>query len=335
MNTLNFQPISQEKFNQFSFEGKDRKVYSNINLSIFTDDYCNANCRFCIEQFRFQNKGQMYKKCKIRNDEEYFKRLEYVLDYLRPLNPSVSITGGEPTKSRRLKRTLELIDKYEYRKRVLTTNGSGLLDVVDGKSVIQHIVDNGFSHLNISRAHYNEDVNKSIMQYRTGYFSNDDLRRIVDFAKINNLRPRMSCVLLKEGVNSLDEIIKYLDFYESLGLDNVVFRELADFDSEIMLNLEKMAYCDANKIRLSDIWKHIDNDQRFTPIRQILGHYYWVKIHKYKSIDMVSQKTDLVQLYCLRPEDTVFEMVFHPNGNLNGSWVDNEDILLEYTSDRK
>lgn len=26
----------------------------------------------------------------------------------------------------------------------------------------------------------------------------------------------------------------------------------------------------------------------------------------------------------------VFEMVFHNNGNLCGSWVDNEDILLEY-----
>ena len=26
----------------------------------------------------------------------------------------------------------------------------------------------------------------------------------------------------------------------------------------------------------------------------------------------------------------VAEMIFHPNGNLNGSWVDNEDVLLQY-----
>lgn len=31
--------------------------------------------------------------------------------------------------------------------------------------------------------------------------------------------------------------------------------------------------------------------------------------------------------------ETVFEMVFHPNGNLNGGWVDNEDILLGYEKD--
>ena len=32
-------------------------------------------------------------------------------------------------------------------------------------------------------------------------------------------------------------------------------------------------------------------------------------------------------------QDVVYEMVFHPNGNLNGSWVDNEDILLEYKAE--
>lgn len=28
--------------------------------------------------------------------------------------------------------------------------------------------------------------------------------------------------------------------------------------------------------------------------------------------------------------NTVFEMVFHPNGNLNGSWIEDEDVLLPY-----
>lgn len=343
MNTLKFQPIREKRqecfdlenysFNDFIFDNDVKKrVYSNVNLSIFTDDYCNANCKFCVAQLRFENKGQMYKKCRLRNDEEYFARLEYVLDYLRPLNPSVSITGGEPTKSHRLKRILELINKYGYRKRTLTTNGSGLLDDMQGKPVIQHIVDNGFSHLNISRTHFDEDINKSIMQYETGYCSNDDLRKITAFARANNLRPRMSCVLLKEGIHDLDGIIKYLNFYENLGMDNVIFRELMDFDHKIMSNLEKMNYCDANKVRLNDIWKEIDKDERFSPIRQLLGYYYYVEVYKYRSIDMVSESANLVKLYEQKEvaKDVVFEMVFHPNGNLNGSWVDNEDILLEY-----
>ena len=162
MKTLKFQPLRekrQELYNiedytllDFDFEGKKIKVYSNVNLSIFLDDYCNADCQFCVAQLRFENKGMMYKKEKISSDEEYFRRLDYVLNYLKPLNPSVSITGGEPSKSHRLPEVLRLINKYNYRKRTITTNGSGLLDNMDGETVIQHIIDNKFSHLNISKA---------------------------------------------------------------------------------------------------------------------------------------------------------------------------------------
>lgn len=185
MNALKFQNIREKRqecfnvdeytFNDFDFDGKRRRVYSNVNLSIFTDDYCNANCKFCVAQLRFENKGKMYKKSKIASDDEYLSRLDDILNRLRPLNPSISITGGEPTKSRRLVPILRLIEKYGYRKRTLTTNGSGLFDIVEGKSILQHITDNHFQHLNISKAHFDEEINKHIMQYENGYCSNDDM----------------------------------------------------------------------------------------------------------------------------------------------------------------
>lgn len=342
MNTLKFQPIREKrqecfnledyKFNEFSFDGKVKQVYSNVNLSIFTDDYCNANCKFCVAQLRYENKGLMYKKGRIASDEEYFKRLEHVLEYLRPLNPSVSITGGEPTKSHRLIPILELIEKYGYRKRTLTTNGSGLFDIVGDKTILQHITDNHFQHLNISKAHFDETINKSIMQYENGYCSNEDIAKIATFAKANNLRPRMSCLLLQDGIKTMEDIVNYLNFYQSLGIDNVIFRETMDYDESKMLNLPKMEYLKANKVRLNDIWRQIDNDSRFTPIRQLLGYYYYVEVYKYQNIDMVSESANLVKLYQEKEaaKDTVFEMVFHPNGNLNGGWEDKEDVLLSY-----
>jgi molybdenum cofactor biosynthesis enzyme MoaA len=344
MNTLKFQPIREKRqecfnvedysFNDFDFEGKQRRVYSNVNLSIFTDDYCNANCKFCVAQLRFENRSQIYSKTRIQSDEEYFNRLDEVLNKLKPLNPSISITGGEPTKSKRLVPILRLIEKYGYRKRTLTTNGSGLFDIVEGKPIIQHITDNHFQHLNISKTHYDEDINRSIMQYDagTGYTSNEDIAKIAAFAKANNLRPRLSCLLLKSGIHDIDGIIKYLNYYQQLGIDNVIFRETMDYDQDSMLNKPKMEYLKENKVKLNDIWKNIDNDFRFTPIRQLLGYYYYVEVYKYQNIDMVSESANLVKLYeqKQKAEDVVFEMIFHPNGNLNGSWVDNEDILLEY-----
>lgn len=341
MKTIKFQPLRekrQECYNvedytllNFDFEGQSKKVYSNVNLSIFADDYCNADCKFCVAQLRFENKGMMYKKEIIQNDTEYFKRLDYVLNYLKPLNPSVSITGGEPSKSHRLPEILRLIDKYEYRKRTITTNGSGLLDQMEGKTVLQHIVDNKFSHLNISKAHYDEEINRSIMRYENGYCSNEMLETIISYSRANHLRPRMSCLLLQSGISSLDDMIKYMEFYQSIGLDNVIFRELMDYDKGAMSNPEKMQYCMDNKVKLNDIWRLVDEDKRFTPIRNLLGYYYYVEVYKYQNIDMCSEGANLVKLYNEKEKhkDIVYEMVFHPNGNLNGSWVDSEDILLK------
>jgi molybdenum cofactor biosynthesis enzyme MoaA len=316
----------------FDFESKHKNVYSNVNLSIFVDDYCNANCKFCVAQLRYENRSLMYKKFKLQDDCEYFNRLDYVLNYLKPLNPSVSLTGGEPTKSKRLPEILRLINKYNYRKRTLTTNGSGLLDVLDNKLVIQHIIDNNFSHLNISKAHFDEEINNSIMRYDVGQFSNDMLKTIIAYSKTNNLRPRMSCVLLKNGISNLNDMISYMEFYQKLGIDNIIFRELMDYDINTMSNKTTIEYCIENKVKLNDIWSKIDNDKRFVPIRNLLGYYYYVEVYKYQNIDMCSEGANLVKLYDEKEkhEDIVYEMVFHPNGNLNGSWVDNEDVLLKY-----
>lgn len=344
MQTIKFQPAYEKRqelfnvedysFTNFDFDGKERQVYNNANLSVFVDDYCNANCKFCVAQLRFENRGMQFKKRKIENDQEYFDRLDSVLSKIASLNPSISLTGGEPTKSNRLPEILRIINHHGLRKRTFTTNGSGLLDIYDGKTVIQYLIDNGFQHLNISKAHYNENLNKKIMNYISGYCSNDMLKTIFTISKANNLRPRMSCVLLRDGISNLDEMIKYMEFYQNLGLDNVIFRELMDFDIKTMTNKKKVKYCSSNKIRLNNIWNAISNDDRFKPIRSLIGYYYHVEIFKYQNIDMCSERANLVKLYTEKEKnkDIVYEMVFHPNGNLNGSWVDNEDVLIGYNN---
>lgn len=323
--------VEDYKLIDFDFNGNKKRVYSNVNLSIFTDDYCNADCKFCVAQLRFENKSLMYKKDKITNDDEYFERLKYILSYLKPLNPSISITGGEPTKSKRLIKILQLVEEFGYRKRTLTTNGSGLLDIVNGKTILHHIIENKFHHLNISKAHYDEEINDNIMKFERGYCSNDMLKTIATMSLANNLRPRMSCVLLKEGISTLDDMIKYMEYYQSIGFDNIIFRELMDFNKDTMCNNNKIQYNIDNKIRLSDIWKDIDKNDNFKPIRNLMGYYYYVEVYRYQNVDMCSESANLVKLYDEKDKhkDVVYEMIFHPNGNLNGSWIDNEDILLK------
>lgn len=252
---------------------------------------------------------------------------------LRPLDTSISITGGEPTKSPRLPRILKLVSKYGFRKRVITTNGSGLLDIVDGKRIIDHIVDNGFHHLNISKTHYLEDVNAEVMQFDNSYFTNEQMAEVIKIAKSGGVRPRLSCLLLKSGIHDVDGMMCYMDFYGAMGVDNIIFREAMDYDKSAMNNVMKMRFLEENKVRLNDLWEQIDSmPDLFHPIVQVLGYYYYCEVYKYKGIDMVTESANLAAIDPQKSKapNTVFEMVFHPNGNLNGSWIEDEDVLLPY-----
>ena len=324
--------INKKDLIDFNFEGKDKKVYSNVNFSIFVDDYCNADCKFCVAQLRYENMALAYKKPKIEDDLEYYKRLDEVLTYIEPLNVSVSITGGEPTLSPRFKKIIELVDKHNIRKRTITTNGSALLKKQDGKKILDYLIDNKFDHLNISKAHYDEEINKKIMRYNKGYCSNEDLKKIIPYALEHGLRPRLSCILLKDGIHDVDGMASYIEFYEKLGIDNIIFRELMDYEEKTMCNREKIDYNKRNKVKLNDIWKEIDKDKRFIPYKNLLGYYYYVEMYDYNKVRVCSESADLrVQSKEKNDnQDIVYEMVFHPNGNLCGSWVDNEDILMKY-----
>ena len=314
-------------------DGGDKQVYKNFNFSIFVDDICNADCKFCVAQLRYAHRNLLYNKIHIKNKREYLKRLEEVLKVVRPLNPSVSITGGEPTISPILTDVLKLVDKYGFRKRTITTNGSGLFNIQDGDTILNNLIKYHWDHLNISRTSYDDNINRKIMRYEkdTEYSSMEDLKKILDIANKSPLKHRISCLLLKESVNSVEEIKKYVDEYIKVGANNFIFRELMDYDHKAV-NKEKIEYCDSNKIKLNDIWEDFEKYPELKPYLNILGYYYYVEIYKYKGCTIASESADLNQQYVEKEKnkDTVYEMVFHTNGNLCGGWIDNEEILDKY-----
>lgn len=320
-------------FIDYEFEIGKKKVYKNFNFSIFVDDYCNADCKFCVAQLRYQHKNAIYQKEHIKDKDKYLNRLEEVLKMIRPLNPSVSLTGGEPTLSPIFVDIVKLIDKYNFRKRTITTNGSGLLKTIDNDIVLNHLINNGFNHLNISRVSYNDELNRKIMKYTNEkeYCTNEMLKEILNTTNKTNLAHRLSCVLLKESVNSIEEMKKYLDFYSTLGANNFIFRELMDYD-KTAVNFEKMTYCNNNKIKLYEIWNQLDNYPEFKPYLNLLGYYYYVEIYKYKNMTIASESADLNLQYREKEKNPniVNEMIFHNNGNLCASWIENEDILSKY-----
>lgn len=318
---------------KYHFQCGERQVYENLNFSIFVDDVCNADCHFCVAQLRYAHKSRMYEKAHIKDRDAYLTRLEDVLKIVRPLNPSVSITGGEPTISPVLPEILRLVDAYGFRKRTITTNGSGLLKTIDNDTVLQHLLHYRWNHINISRAHYSDAVNQSIMRYesKAEYCDAAMLREIFNTLRHTDCRHRLSCLLLREGIGSVDQMKRYIDFAMVLGADNFIFRELMDYDRKAV-NVEKIRYCDANKVRLNDIWEEMEQHPEFIPHLNLVGYYYYVEIYRYAGATVASESANLNQQYAEKEKhrNMVYEMIFHNNGNLCGSWIDSEEILDEY-----
>ena len=205
--------------------------------------------------------------------------------------------------------------------------------------VLNTLEDTGFDHINISRTAIDDCKNNSIMRFpddrENSYFSNRDLEFVMDklkhdskFKKVPHVR--MSCLLLKEGVHTVDQIKDYVNFYkESYGVDNFIFRQLMDYDHKA-INPKIMEYYETNKIELDKIWKDIENYKEIVPYLNILGYYYYVEIYKYNGCTIASEAANLERQYKEKAnhQDTVYEMVINTDGKLCGCWINNEERIM-------
>lgn len=303
--------------------GRPTEIYANANFSIYSAQPCNAKCGFCVEELRPASRGRELsgQKAVETDDGKYFAALEEALRVLKPLSPTVSVTGGEATKDPRLPRTLRLLERHDCRKRTITTNGSGLLDLREGRRVIDWIADTGVRHLNISRAHPDPARNARLMSLDEG-LSLEGLREVCARALSSGCRPRLSCVLLNGEVDGLDGILDYLDFARSVGVDNVIFRRLMLSDPDTVEPCPVVEYCDRKRARLEPLLDRVGSDGRFEFLRQIVGYYYYVEVWRHRGMDVVFEEADLAQLERTKRSlpGVVHELVFHPNARLCSTW---------------
>jgi molybdenum cofactor biosynthesis enzyme MoaA len=314
----------------FPLWGAERTFYANANLSIYSAQACNARCPFCIEELRPASRGrQLTQQRHVEPDNaRYFRALEQSLQALAPLDPSISITGGEPSLDPRLPRLLAILASFRARKLTLTTNGSGLLDQRDGKTVVDHLGAAGALHLNLSVAHPNPVESAKLMRLPRP-LGTRELCEIVRRTHLAGTRPRLSCVLLTEGISDLAGILSYLDFARALNVDNVIFRQLMRPDPATYKDSFVVRFCDSKRVLTEPLLDQLDRVPDFALERQIVGYYYYVEVWRWHGMDVVFEEADLGQLErskTMRP-DLIHELVFHPNARLASTWQPWDGVL--------
>lgn len=322
MNTIKFSPILDERKETHNVEVYDIKnikldnnnltFFGNAQISLYITKNCNGSCPFCINNFQHR-----FQKCQECDDKCYLKNLNRVLEAFKEIKPHITISGGEPTKSPRLIDILRILKESDYKIRSLTTNGTGLFDKYEGKPVIAHMVDNGAIHnINISRMHISDEENKRIMGES---ISNEEIKRIFTYGHVNNMDIRLSCNLLKSGIKDLESIIAFHDFYDLIGAETVMFREL------LTINNDEKSYND-EKISIEPVFKEIKANKDFEYVRTLDGWDYKVDVYKYKNkiVKCYHEKNEIKEN---QDNGIIREFVLYPDGNLDDGF--NGKIVLK------
>lgn len=286
MNTIKFAPYNELITEQHNIEtaqvedhvvdGTAYKFYSPCNFNIFVTNACPNSCYFCI------NKNAS----EICSDKEYFDGLKKSLETLKNVDVEFTITGGEPTLNKeRFVKTLKILKEYGIKERTISTTGFNLLESYDGKSLIQHLLENGFIHnISISRMSFDENRNNEIFGSKN--ISNEELSKLAYFAKMNDAELRVSTNLMDCSIRTYSDILKFVDDNASIGIDTVLFRELVGVDSSI---------------EISPFFAMIKADKNFIYDTTLKGQFYDVDVYIYTSV--TTGKKYIVKCYQGKPGD--------------------------------
>ena len=330
--------LSDGDFVPAVFGGREWMVYKNANLSIHTGKDCNADCQFCVAQVRYATDGLVYEKPSIADNGSYLKALEKAMKAAGQANPSCSITGGEPSVHPWIGSLVDTLESAGARKRTMTTNGSGLLLPLGegGPALVDRLGSYGLEHLNISRAHHDQQANSRIMRLPRNVMNDDILAESIARAKSHGIRPRLSCALLREGVCDVDGMLRYVDWAYGMGADNIIFREL--MTSSERASGPRVEYCDSQRVGLSEIWDEMDRRGIGKVTHSLVGYYYYVEVRQIGASNVAGEAADLRMIAPARERfekrlgrPVAFEMVFHPNGNLCAGWREHENVMESFS----
>lgn len=279
MNTIKFAPYDDFVTEQHDVEHAsvdtvkvgetEYRFYNPCNLNVFITNTCQNACDFCI------NKGQTDQFR--MGDTTYYEDLEKGLEKLSGVKLEATITGGEPTLlPRRLAETVRILVKHGVHERTVSTTGIGLLEKYEGKTVFQHLIENGYTHnISISRMAEDEWENDRIMMgdkysSRQRNIGNDDLRRLATIAKANGVQLRTSTNLLSGFVDTYKKMLHFVDFQYKNGIESCLFRELEG-------KMQKM------RVPIAWIADAVRMNREFEYIRTVNGMFYDIELYLYTS----------------------------------------------------
>jgi len=215
-------------------------------IDVMVNSECNARCQMFVQEITWKVPS---------GEQEPFRKgvADYIKEYHNLGGRKVIITGGEPTlRPGRVLFTLEELAKYpDWNLIAVYTNGSRLLKESDGKTLAQILRDAGLQAVNLSTHHYVSEKNDRIFGINAG---NPQIigKHLSDI----DMPLRLCATLQKGGLETSEDVLRYLDFAEQCGAKDVYLRELFrvfNVNSDNEATRGRLEYIDFNFVPLKPI----------------------------------------------------------------------------------
>mgnify|MGYP002946212558 CR=1 FL=1 len=314
--------ISQERFERIY---RENKVMVTCLVLIINND-CNADCIACIAHHVFKSPlckeicERYTPKC-IRccdhtaSDEEFYAAVEKILQTINSPFVDIIITGGEPTISPRLIPTLEIIDKYDYSSKTLEmeTNGANLADA----SIVEALKKRNVL-IHLSRYGITDEENMAEFRYKYGAIGAADIRK---FAGLYGDLLGVSTVLLNNHISSAEDLLKTIDYHESLGVRHHAFLEVMADVTLRTANKELLEYYDMHRIAIAELSKRLE-ELGCPKVQEQGDESYHVFTHEYKGKQFTMTSSNLEKQHRQETGNGFSRFLIMPSGEIGVNGIE-------------
>jgi hypothetical protein len=155
---------------------------------------------------------------------------------------------------------------------------------VDGYPLLRSFADSGFDRIEVARHHFDESVNQKIMRFEAR--QSVRLNAVYEWVMREQLAAhnavrclKNACLLTRTGVADIEAVEQYVRWARSLGVAEVVFRELSRLPSDAYEANATRRWVDANRVPIEPLLDAVCTDLKrprtgWRYLYSTIGFYY-------------------------------------------------------------
>ncbi len=329
-------PMDDSRWKEHVIGGNTCRVAQPVTFTPYASaEPCSARCRFCSETLIERRDAKP--SSALRPGSDYAASLQAALAQLTGLPLSYSLSGLETTDDPAwMMGMLDVLEDHAQcspvHERVLYTNAAGLGHPQHGAHLVRRLVSFGIDWIELSRHHFEETANQSIMRFRTkvAIRSQQHFEETLDHL-VSHIPVKLVCIVQQGGVDSVQSVMRYLDWARRLGVGSVIFREFSGLDDSYRENVTTR-YIASSRVSVGTLLEQCLDQEAFSTQfrfeRVTEGYYFWNLVGRYQGTEVVFEASDYTLMHRQHDSGRVYKLVFHANGNLCADWNPERHVLF-------